>query len=205
MEKKAVFDFDKTLVTINTFPLWIVFVIAYSVYNIDFKSSFVRLLWKRKVMKSITHDQFKKELLKIDLHQNYHRVFSKILINFRNKNCEKRLIQLIDSGYMIAVSSAAPEHYLRETINRLFPNKRLVIIGANCIENCFSGNYKEGKVTNLIRNRFISDTEEIEYLYTDSFDDYALSLRAKKLILVSPDKKSYQKFRELYINEIEII
>ena len=79
------------------------------------------------------------------------------------------------------------------------------MIGANLKGNQFSGNYKEEKRKNLIQSGFIKFSEEIDLFYTDSFDDYALAQQANQLILVSPDKESYRKFKETYNKEIKII
>lgn len=205
MDKKAVFDFDKTLVTVNTFPIWIVFVITYSIVKLDFKSEIVQLLWRRKISKIISHDQFKSDLLKVELEEKYHLIFAKFISNFKNEKCINELTQLKNQNYKIAISSAAPEHYLKATINQIFPNHQFLVIGANLKGNQFSGNYKEEKRKNLIQSGFIKFSEEIDLFYTDSFDDYALAQQANQLILVSPDKESYRKFKETYNKEIIII
>lgn len=205
MENKAVFDFDKTLVTLNTFPIWIVFVIIYSIIKLDFKTDFLKLLWKRKIAKTISHNQFKCELLKVDLNQNYHDTFAKLISNFKNEKCIKELNKLQNQQYKIAISSAAPEHYLKTTIQLLFPEHQFLVIGANIDSDKFCGNYKIEKVQNLIKMRFIESSEEIDCLYTDSFDDYPLAQFSKKLILVSPDKYSYLKYKESYKKEIVVI
>ncbi|MBS7333221.1 HAD family hydrolase [Faecalibacter bovis] len=205
MDKKAVFDFDKTLIKVNTFPIWIVFVLMYSIVKFDFKVEILELLWKRKLTKSISHNQFKEALLNVKLDQSYHYIFAKFISNFKNEKCRKELIILQKQNYKIAISSAAPAHYLKATINYLFPNHQFIIIGANSKENKFSGNYKEEKLHNLIQFGFINFNEKIDYLFTDSYDDIALARQTNKLVLVSPDKGSIKLYKSNYNNDIVII
>lgn len=205
MHKKVVFDFDKTLVNTNTFPFWIGFVLMFSWVRFEFKREVLKLLFQRKISKNLSHHEFKKQLIQVQLDDVYYSIFAKIMVRFSNKKSTQALMQLYNQGYPIAISSAAPENYLNACIQEIFPNKSLVVIGAHVHSNEFTSNYKNEKYANLIKKDFISPNDKLAYFFTDSLDDFHLAQFSEKVILVNPDQKTVQKFLNESKSEVSIL
>lgn len=207
MVKKIVFDFDKTLVRINTFPLWILFVLVFSTLKFEFRYNLLILLIQRKISKRISHDEFKREILEIKLSDSYYKTFARIIKYFVNQKVYDLLVKEYQNHHMIIISSAAPEKYLKPCIKKIFPtfNNEIIVIGASVSNGKFSNNYKEEKYLNLLKEKYLLSGELVEEFYTDSIDDLPLALNSKKVILVSPTVTSLNKYKAQYKNKLEII
>ncbi|SMC44797.1 HAD family hydrolase [Moheibacter sediminis] len=197
-ENKSFFDFDETLIRINSFPYWILFVISYSALSFDFKltAKFSKLLFERKIRKNISHYNFKKELLKFSVSDNCNQKFAGFLSFFTRKELINELRRLHVEKHKIVISSAAPENYLRKTIELILPeiSDEILIIGSKPHNNEWVDNYKEYKLQNLYKSQFLHENEILKNVYTDSWDDSALAYKSENIILISPSKKSKEKY-----------
>lgn len=206
MDKIAVVDFDKTLIKINSFPLWIIFVLLYSAILFDFKWEYLKLLISRKLLRNISHNQFKKELLCIELSEDYALIFSKILNLFKNKKTISLIKDLANNRTTIIITSAAPETYLYASVRGFLESiETNYIIGAHVFDNVYSSNYKEEKYINLLKKNILNCVDIIDYCITDSIDDKDLAMRSKKLYLVSPNKKSLREYSKEFKREIFLL
>lgn len=199
MENKTVFDFDGTLIRINSFPYWVLFLIGFSVWKFRF---FVAikvciLLIHREILKSISHVDFKKALMEIPFTKAYHKNFAIFLSRFARKKLLNELEILHQNGHKITITSAAPEFYLVEAVHYLFPEiyKDLVIVGAKVENHNLNGNHKIEKLSNLYTTGFIKEGENISHLYTDSWDDCEIAYIAHKVVLVSPSSSDEKKYK----------
>lgn len=200
MEKnKSFFDFDETIIRINSFPYWIVFIIIYSFFSFDFRltAKFSKLLFYRKIQRKISHYYFKKELIKLSVPDNFNRKFAVFLSYFTRKKLIKEIKRLHAENHKIIISSAAPESYLKKSIENIFPqiHQNFWIIGSKLsFEDDLIDNYKEEKLHNLYKYQFLGETEMLKNIYTDSWDDAVLAYQSENLILIYPNKKSQHKY-----------
>jgi phosphoserine phosphatase len=181
MHKIIVCDFDGTLISVNSFPLWIKFIIKQAAlsFNIRILVRVLFLLLSRKVF-GIAHADFKYKLMKLNIPELYNENFVITLIPFLND----KLIALLKSvENKVIVSTAAPSSYAKYLKNILpFSVERVLCSEIEC--NCLVENYGRNKV-NLIHTLFGSNS--ITHVYTDHHEDMPLILNAEKSFLVSPN------------------
>jgi len=208
MENKSIFDFDKTLIRINSFPFWILFLMFYSLLKFRFYLfvKLFKLLWNRKIHENIKHVDFKHELVKLTQNMDCHSQFGIILSLFIRKKVGQKLVELHASGHRIAVTSAAPEIYLKPFVEKIFPDFEIQIFGSKINENeVWEENFGANKLNSAIRSRFLEKKEKFRNLFTDSWDDSELAGMAEKITLVYPknvDKKRFLENPELK-NKVE--
>ncbi|MDM1546508.1 haloacid dehalogenase-like hydrolase [Empedobacter falsenii] len=206
MDKKAVFDFDQTLILVNSFTKWVAFLLSKSFeigdYKLFYKVSI--LIFKRKIIKTLSHQNFKKALIEFDVKQDYYELFAIELREYINQEVLNQLIELNQKKYKIAISSAAPEKYLKEFVKNYIPTKEILVIGAIIENNVLNDNFREKKVANLVKKGFLNPREEFEILYTDSFEDFPLAEFAKEIHLISPDEVSKIKYEQIFPEKLTL-
>lgn len=201
MEKnKSFFDFDGTLIRINSFPYWIIFSSGYAFLTLRFKLfwKISVLLFKRKVQKKISHAEFKKELFLLGISDRSNQKFAFFLAFFERKSIVQELIKLNQERHSIVISSAAPEIYLKKTIEIIFPkiHHELWVYGSKIENGSLNDNYKEEKLRNLYKIQFLSQGENLTNLFTDSWDDSPLAYHSETIVLISPSEKCRKKYTE---------
>lgn len=201
MEKnKSFFDFDGTLIRINSFPYWIMFSGGYALISFQFGllGKIINLLFKRKIQHKISHSEFKKKLVQLPISESSDQRFSTFLTNFVRKDLKKELTELYQKNHSIVISSAAPEVYLKLTIQKIFPriHNHLFVIGSKIENGKLNNNYKEEKLINLYKIGFLNPEEKLKSIYTDSWDDASLAFHSDEIILISPKKNCQTKYYE---------
>lgn len=206
MDKKAIFDFDKTLISVNSFTYWVLFLWIISLRKFNFRLFFKisYLIFLRKIIKKISHKDFKKELLLLNYEEKYDIIFCEKLHKYINHDVLNELIKLNNLNYSLAISSAAPEKYLKKYIENYLKIDTILIVGSVVENKLLLDNFKENKLSNLIKNNFLTNDEEYDFLFTDSNDDILLAKNAKKIYLISPNKETVQSYVNLYSSKIEI-
>ncbi|MGV0921348.1 haloacid dehalogenase-like hydrolase [Empedobacter falsenii] len=206
MDKKAVFDFDQTLINVNSFTKWVAFLLSKSFENGDYKLFYKVsiLIFRRKIIKTLSHQNFKKTLIEFNLKQDYYELFAIELSEYINQEVLNHLIELNQNDYKIAISSAAPEKYLKEFVKNYIPTKEILVIGAIIENNVLNDNFGEKKVANLVKKGFLNPGEEFEILYTDSFEDFPLAEFAKEIHLISPDEVSKIKYEQIFPEKLTL-
>ena len=207
MEKKVVFDFDETLVRINSFTYWVFFIWYFSFLKLDFRLFFHLsfLLFKRKIRKNISHETFKKEIISLELSAVYYEKFSIKLAPYFNQEVKAHLENHLIQQDQIVISSGAPEKYLKHFIQQFYPNTSLLVIGAKIENGRLNDNLKEKKVENLIACDFLKKSERIAILFTDSSHDLALARLAQSIYLISPKDDCRQLFLQEFGENINVI
>lgn len=201
MEKnKSFFDFDGTLLRINSFPYWIMFSAGYALISLKFGLFFkiINLLFKRKIQHKISHAKFKEKLIQLPISENSNQLFSSFLSNFVRMDLKKELTQLHQKNHSIVISSAAPEVYLKLTIQNIFPeiHDQLFMIGSKIENGTLNDNYKEEKLINLYKIGFLNPEETLKNLYTDSWDDSSLAFHSKSITLICPKRNCQKQYNE---------
>ena len=206
MDKKAVFDFDQTLIRVNSFTKWAAFLLSKSFENGDYKLFYKVsiLIFRRKIIKTLSHQNFKKTLMGLDLKQDYYELFAIKLAEYINQEVLNQLIELNQNNYKIAISSAAPENYLKEFVEKYIPTKEILVIGTIVDNNVLNDNFGEKKVVNLVKKGFFNPKEEFDILFTDSYDDFPLAELAKEIHLISPDEDSKNKYEQTFPEKLTL-
>ncbi|MDM1297856.1 haloacid dehalogenase-like hydrolase [Empedobacter falsenii] len=206
MDKKAVFDFDQTLIRVNSFTKWVAFLLSKSFKNGDYKLFYKVsiLIFRRKIIKTLSHQNLKKTLIELDLKQDYYELFVIKLAEFINQEVLNQLIELNQNNYKIAISSAAPEKYLKEFVEKYISINEILVIGTIVENNVLNDNFGERKVVNLVKKGFLNPKEEFEILFTDSFDDFPLAELVKEIHLISPDEVSKNKYEQTFPEKLTL-
>lgn len=206
MDKKVVFDFDGTLIRVNSFPKWVKFLAWSKFKNLDFSSfsKIIGLIFKRKLLNSIRHEEFKKALMELPFSADEVIEFARFLKSFEHQNVMGKLQQLLDEGCFVAISSAAPEMYLK-VYAKITELENVTVIGASISENKLILNHSINKIENLEEKGFIKPTEKIEVLFTDSEEDWPLAQRSHKTILVNPSENTLSFYRNQNRTIVEIL
>lgn len=186
-----IFDFDGTLIHINSFPKWIIHLTKRSILSFRFDLTFLilKLIFRRKITRRISHAYFKERLLKLAIPDEWNKEFALHLKKFTNALIVNELRQKLISNRQVIVSSAAPEQYLIYFFDFLFPEikkSNLIIIGSILYKDKLLDNYKEEKKSRLFETLHLSQDSVLETLYTDSLDDMPLALIVEKTYLVNP-------------------
>lgn len=205
MDKKVIFDFDGTLIRVNSFPKWVKFLLWNQLKNAEFKTFFklIKLLFHRKISRRISHNEFKQRLMQMNF-ESASTAFAKDLMRHLNQDVFERLKFHLKSKDMIAISSAAPLDYLMPFMQSIV-QENLLIIGSRISDNELITNHKISKLQNLELQRFIDSDEEFDILYTDSWDDFSLAQRAKHIILVNPTEQNKALYLKNFLVKIEIL
>lgn len=198
MPNKILFDFDKTIVSVNSFPLWVKYLLYRGMreLNICMVLRIFKLLVSRKILNHITHQDFKLELMRLPISDAWNDEFALKLLKKVNHEVSAALNAHVQRGDVVVVSSAAPDIYLVATIKHIVIGgfDSIAIIGASLTEVGINENYKASKVSNLYVGRILHPGELIDVLYTDSWDDLPLAEISKKIFLINPDEKSLEMY-----------
>lgn len=197
----VVTDLDGTLIEFNTFPRWIIYCIYKSIhekkYSILFRVSI--LLIRRKILRAISHRDFKISINKINYPINWATDFIKTL------PLSDRVIRKITEhapAYVI-ISTAAPECYAKHLSD--IPDLKVdkVICSSNTPEG-FVDNFKNHKKTQTI-NYIATLKEDYKLIFfTDHHDDIPLSAVADINYLCLPSEKTKAIFKEFGIKFFSI-
>ncbi|GGE89564.1 Phosphoserine phosphatase [Chishuiella changwenlii] len=206
MDRKVVFDFDETLIKVNSFKSWVVFLWLHSIKKLNIKLfiKVSKLIISRKILKMDSHQEFKIKLMELKLHKSYDIAFGKKLSKYIHPIVFNYLKELEERKYKIAISSAAPNRYLERFVKDYISDKVLVI-GAFLENGNLIENFEQNKITNLIQQGFIKENEKIELFFTDSYHDLELIKLAKKTYLISPSKKSKAIILKDLSDRVEVI
>ncbi|WP_291118915.1 haloacid dehalogenase-like hydrolase [Empedobacter sp. UBA7248] len=206
MDKKAVFDFDQTLINVNSFTKWVAFLLSKSFESGDYKLFYKVSIFffRRKIIKTLSHQNFKKALIELDVKQDYYELFAIELSEYINQEVLNHLIELNQNNYKIAISSAAPENYLKEFVKKNIPTKEILVIGTIVENNVLNDNFGERKVVNLVKKGFLNPKKEFDILFTDSYDDFHLAELAKEIYLIFPDEVSKNKYEQIFPEKLTL-
>jgi phosphoserine phosphatase len=192
MRKIIVCDFDGTLITKNSFPLWIRFLLDESIKNqeVILFIKLLLLLIKRKVFRK-THADFKKALLLLKFPDEYNERFAETLKKYINKDLVSILNKQSDSS--IVISTAAPIAYAKH-LERILPFNVENIFYSEVVNGSLIENYSDYKVKNLVD--YYGNGFEFS-AYSDHYEDAPLLLFAKHAYLVEPSQETLDVLNKL--------
>lgn len=179
-----VFDFDGTLISKNSFPLWIKYILRRTLQDLKLMTFFwfLWLLMLRK-LRLLSHSRFKFLLLKVKYPEIYDRDFVGSLVQYFNLDIVDRVVLC---GGKSVLSSAAPERYL-QYVQGVMGMRFLRVLGSKIVGEKYSENFSENKVLSLRDNLPSVVCEEF---YSDHHEDLPLMRFSKSVVLVRPSLKT---------------
>lgn len=190
--KIDVYDFDGTLVSINSFHLFLFFLgfRALLCLRLLTLANLISAIFSR-FSKRISHLEFKTKINELGLLLTFDEgvQFFKWLAFFRRGSVVEALKRSYASpDALCVIASAAPYAYMRY-VEYEFPVDLVVSFGG-------PGNSTSPLVDNIGDNKLFNvsahlnvDVCRLNILYTDHIDDFPLALAADNVFLVNPDKK----------------
>ena len=185
MHKIIVTDLDGTLISINSFPFWIRFLIKEAISNINLTLLFnlLILLFKRKVLKE-KHVEFKRQLMLLEYPESYDHNFAVQLLCYINEDVVTELFTTKKA--CIVISTAAPSNYAEAFVSAL-PFKVDKLHCSKITNGKIYENFADNKVVSF-KNDFHS--QKINLFLTDHIEDLPLMLHSEAIILVKPKQET---------------
>lgn len=189
MEKIIVVDFDKTLVRVNSFPRWVMFLLRSSVRDNRFYFFiYIFLLLGARKVGIISHLYFKKKLMALGYPKYWDINFSKTLGEYLDQDLVV-FINGISDGKKVIISSAAPVNYLNyfdlDVLNNCHAIQGSKIVEGVLLENIGIRKYEQ--LSSLF------DCFEVLYCFTDHYLDFPLLNKSRIKYLVNPDVNTVRK------------
>lgn len=198
MKNLAVVDLDGTLISNNSFKVWLKVLIFYSLKKLDlinlFKILFIILF---RLFRIYSRSEMKSYLLSISIRSKYSRDVQEEIacqcITFLRNN----LIVKINEAHFdyIAIASAAPLFYLESIIEKTnLPAN--IIIGSSFKDNKYFecvGENKKSEISKIVRQ--FNEKCKI-YFYTDHYEDLPTATIADEIFLVDPSDITIKKFNQ---------
>lgn len=199
--KTIVVDFDGTLIRKNSFPNWIKFVLKSAINSFKFQIFFsvLSLLLRRKVLKNITHLEFKRRVDSLNYPSDWAKQFLKNLkASLSPKVYEAIENERRNDTRSLIVSTAAPECYARYIPEVFFEKQNILCV-------CSRHQEGQGYFNNFQANKAASLEELLEsepgfILFTDHSDDYELAKRCDFFYLCNPNETDLQFFMKMGIS-----
>ena len=183
-EKIILVDLDGTLISCNSFPKWVVFLLLSSFRQLRWwvtvKVAFW-LLWRK--LGFISHQRFKRDLMRLTYPDFYDLAFAKTLLPYLN-DAVVAAVQAEDAAVRV-LSTAAPVNYAAHLVDLLGVDFQR-LHSTQVHDGQLRENVGEHKVQSLRRD-FPGDLDIT--LYTDHRDDIPLMKISANVILVNPSKK----------------
>ncbi|MED4230139.1 haloacid dehalogenase-like hydrolase [Priestia megaterium] len=190
LKKVIVVDLDGTLVSENTFHMWLRYLL-----KITWKHNFYAFL---KIMffmglrgtRVINHEQLKKNIIVISNQINKHLNLEKFvdsLMDYANVHILNELKDKSKEEYWI-LATAAPQIYaevLAESYEFDLCIGTSMIVDSNWVENI-----RENKLHNVLEILNDINIKGVHCLYTDHYDDIHLMQISDEINLVNPSEKT---------------
>jgi len=192
----VVVDFDGTLITGNSFPSWIIFILRKSVYSLKLKTVLIvlGLLIRRKVLKNITHIQLKERVDSLSYPHLWGAQFMKELKKSESLKVYNGIQPYTESQSKILVSTAAPNCYAKYIPEVFFPDYHAECITSQRLEDkTYFNNFQSNKAAKI--KEIIGESEKFA-LFTDHSDDYELAKFSSQLYLCNPKEKHLKHYKE---------
>lgn len=205
MKKAIVVDLDQTLVRVNTFRVYIIYVSrrAMALFRFDIVLSIFLFVTMRKI-RLITHSFMKRQILLASksfmTFDRLNELADLLLVNV-NQNVLTLLSEYKGKGYYTCLSTAAPISYSS------IISKRMNFDGICATDMPISGKvWHENVRTEKCKNTlsFLSQQGlEISVFLTDHYDDLPLLLVEKdKNVLVNPSSKTESILRNSEVSYV---
>lgn len=193
--KAIVIDLDGTLININSFKSYIIYILKETIKSINIHLFSYTIFWVLlRKCRCISHEKMKFHILQITnkfmtQHRLQHFTLMYLLPNINNE-VHTFCKQYQAKGYYIYLSTAAPENYVKE----LFPYLNFDGYCASPMPQKKEKNWKE----NIRKQKYINTclllkktNTQLAIMITDHYDDLPLlEIPKEKNILVNPNNKT---------------
>lgn len=170
-----VVDLDGTLITVNSFKLWVKFLLKMAVVE-GHLTLLIKLLWLiflRKIL-GLSHGYFKSQICRIDISLNWTEIFITHMMAFLNHTL---INELMNKQFIVA--TAAPACYAKLLVENIF-SKPVDTFASKWNGHYFINNTAEVKLNSLLE--FYGP--RFSRVYSDSKDDLPLMKVADEVVLV---------------------
>lgn len=199
-KKVVVFDLDGTLCSVNTYKVFVVLLILFSVTSFQFLffSQTIKQL-KLKLEGKISRWELKKELFVIHDLMKYKIVFLNILLFCIKLTVRKKILKNFQNkGFTFVLATAAYKFY-SEKLGLLYGFDKIIATTKSDIDNdreCI-GKLKRNKLERYMKG------SKIDVFLTDHSDDSPTMMISNVTYLICPSRKSKMKIMQLG-NEINL-
>ena len=199
MQKTAVIDLDGTLLTINTFKSYILFVNKLACRKARLDIAVILAFWVGlRKCRLITHEKMKLHILKYSAHfMNRKRLndFVDSILPFRNGKVYECALAYRKQGFFLCLSTAAPVSYASLIAERLSFDSVCATPMPSQVKD-WRENVREIKRKNTLK-QLGEHHLVLEILMTDHYDDIPLLKEEKsKNIVVSPTACTLEKLEK---------
>ena len=193
MQKAVVIDLDRTLLTINTFKCYILFVSKLACRKGRLDIAFALTFWVGlRKCRLTTHEKMKLHILKHSAHfMNRKRLndFVDSILLFRNEKVYKCALTYRKQGFFLCLSTAAPFSYASLIAERLSFDSVCATPMPSQVQD-WRENVREIKCKNTLK-QLEEHHLTLEILMTDHYDDISLLKENKgENILINPSDKT---------------
>lgn len=178
--KIIICDFDGTLIKNNSFPDWVLFAARRSLLSFRFDIFFcvLFLLVKRKILRDINHDEFKRGIDGIDYPLSWGRDFC---LRLKSGISEAVLDKILEVNLPVVILTAAPSCY-GKYISTMFGFSIVDVYTSGFLNGVYCCNFGIKKLS-----RFNEVFQGVDYvLFSDHEDDFFLAKASRLFFLCNP-------------------
>ena len=190
-------DFDRSLITVNSFPYFVVETILQMHNLLNGKSIFLFTLVLMRKFKIIPH-----LTLQNYVHRYYtHKELDSRIVKFLRSKLDHDLIRYLKTKYPyteIVVCTGANESFVRQILRQ--EDFVECIIGSSVIHNKLHVNLSENKLKALTAKNYTP----LQFFVTDHFSDFCLAKITKNFYIIRPDNTTKQISKSLDFNIQEL-
>lgn len=195
----AVFDLDGTLISINSFHLWLRYLLCWAVRRVRILI-ITQLFWYSalRLLGVINHIVLKKAILRLS-HQvpiPERIIFGQKLMQYVRPELLAKMQQHKKDGFTVVIATAALDLYLVGF--KQLCEVDAILATSSELSSSWQENLKAQKLHN-IRSCYGSDAL-IVYAYSDHSDDLPLLKAAKYAIVVAPSNAQWQLLTAELVN-----
>lgn len=196
----VLFDLDGTLLSINSFKVWIIYWGLLPFLKPGFSLALYRILWSR-LRRRMGRVAMKKAIMQaFESHRDSgksiaERFFLELLWLFRRRTLVGRVHDEGAAGHHVVLATAAPQYYAKPLAERLGLE---YLVASKLNDGCMRetiGEEKRQAVLELLHEHQWSP-ESLSVLWTDHEDDLPLAAIVRKTVLVNPDQSTLRAFAE---------
>lgn len=195
----VVIDLDQTLLTIDSYPKWVFYLLRRSLATID-PRTFI-LVFSYTALRALCiydHSTYKQKLMLLNSRDDLNQEFAKYLILFL-RNSVLSYIENLKKKYphvKFVISTAAPINYVMY-LSQLLPFQTDKIIASRIESNLLLDNSKESKVRSFIKTY---PDLKCDLFMTDHISDLPMMKFSDKVILVRPSQSTIDMVKNNGIN-----
>ena len=197
-----VIDLDGTLLNVNTFHKWIIFLFKKSLVYNPIHSIGIIYYSLLRIVKIITHTQLKFNILKIS-ENSYYASYIDIFVEKLNIYLNEDVIKFIQKENITSIlATAAPELYAHSIAKKYMFTYCLATLKTS--ELNWYENIKEKKKKSLEDLLTEIGETDINIVLSDHYDDIPIMKMANKVYLVNGSLSTKQKLEDKKIHFIEL-